>query len=584
MNPRRPEAWDVVTVSSPSLSRTSQEVPAVAHSEWVRLLLGRALASARVVGEIEAPHEVQYLVTGIPAGALSESVHRAAASSAVEADLAAIEDSINYHRRDIGRVAQEGWHTHAERFVAAYALLTAVTVSIDPADWIATDEGLFVVRWGLVGPQFRPLLRFSPQDFDTIRSSLMARLAQPVVARTLSESSRFSLVARQAVLESGFRPTKDLAASQQVVAPTPTPIARGARSGGPKDRLLGLPAPVFTRVVSDRQKVDSFLQRWHVLPAAATLLVVVALLVVWRFRVAHQRELEIVNGSVASAGTKSKDLEAYSKKIVTYVKKGDPWNVVPALQELSKDDPVARDLQTLASLALDADKQKKAEQGWWTNIVNKVLEADIGQTANAMSDVVSEVNKSSRATPELKSKFERWKNAQEPLVKAEWLRKAAEYAHARDEMKWIDAVQHLNPDASPPRNYHQIWTEITQLQDVDHPICGVLELGDGGALRLVVDPRKLAPQEALELVVVANQKWDVVGTTNGNVPKFTNKKKGGYFAGQIVFTQKTLAGPDAPTNPAVPQSPVLPSPPGGGSNQPPTVPTNPPVGGKTNEP
>ena len=239
-----PDAWDVVVVPSPSLSRTSQDIPAVAHSEWIRLLLGRALAPVRIIGNGDAPQEVQYLVTGVQVGEFGDPLHRAEASRAVEAGLAAIEDSINCHRRDIVRVHQEGWQTQPERFVAAYALLTAVTVSTDPADWVATDEGLFIVRWGLEGPKFRPLLRFSAQDLGAIRAALMSRLSQPVAARTVPGGSDVSLVARQAVYESGFRPTKEAVVTKQ---PPPSQKPRrtattSGRAGGP---MSGVPKPVY---------------------------------------------------------------------------------------------------------------------------------------------------------------------------------------------------------------------------------------------------------------------------------------------------------------------------------------------------
>jgi hypothetical protein len=179
-------AWNLIPVSSPTLARTAGGHSPLHHADWVRLFLGRSFARARVVGASGAPTAVEYLVTGTEVSRLDrpDDALLREASDAIATCFNGLQGLLEFHRKRI-RTAHEAFNSGGsvpgvslagyELLLQSYPLLMCVTVSDSPDDWLATDEGLCIVRWGLQGEGHRPLLQWSDSDLASMRRRVFER-------------------------------------------------------------------------------------------------------------------------------------------------------------------------------------------------------------------------------------------------------------------------------------------------------------------------------------------------------------------------------------------------------------------------
>lgn len=153
----------------------SSGAPALAHSEWVRLFLGRAIAPAQLRESAGASGPVEYLVLGEAPDPSWDDSRRGAAAAAASADVESLAAAVEAHCALMEAAAREGVVSHPEAFVSSYAVLRCVTVSADPADWCVTDEGLSIVRWGLDVNGAVPVLAWSPDEIRAMGARAMIR-------------------------------------------------------------------------------------------------------------------------------------------------------------------------------------------------------------------------------------------------------------------------------------------------------------------------------------------------------------------------------------------------------------------------
>lgn len=178
-----PASWSVITVQAPNLARTAAGPSPVEHSDWVRLFLGQSLARARASGTAGPAASVEYLVSGAGIVGMSgrDDASLREASAALGAGFNGVQRLLEFHRKRVRSIAAglqgggPGSVPPLELVLKAYPMLMCVTVSDDPGDWIATDEGLCIVRWGLAGPRHRPLLQWSDADLAAMRRCVFER-------------------------------------------------------------------------------------------------------------------------------------------------------------------------------------------------------------------------------------------------------------------------------------------------------------------------------------------------------------------------------------------------------------------------
>lgn len=149
--------------------------PVIRHSEWVRIFLGRMFAPGAIVHENGVVTAVEYLVQGRERSEPQTSEFRRDASSAVNADFVALLEVLNEHRRRIDAARTGDCRPSPELLLAVYAVLRRVTVSNDPRDWLVTDEGLSIVRWGLDRSGWKPILEWTQSDLESIRQQVRDR-------------------------------------------------------------------------------------------------------------------------------------------------------------------------------------------------------------------------------------------------------------------------------------------------------------------------------------------------------------------------------------------------------------------------
>lgn len=179
-------SWSIVSVPSPDLARTGSGAAPVEHSDWVRLFMGASFARCRMGSGSGAVAE--YLVSGLrlsDAGPLDDSTSAEVAAALGQA-FDGLRDVLAFHRKRIDeaqRRAERGGDVPYELLLTTYPMLMCVTVSDDPDDWVVTDEGLCIVRWGLRSPRMRPLLQWTDAELQAMRASVFLqsrlRLVEP---------------------------------------------------------------------------------------------------------------------------------------------------------------------------------------------------------------------------------------------------------------------------------------------------------------------------------------------------------------------------------------------------------------------
>jgi hypothetical protein len=176
-------SWSIVSVPSPDLARTASGAAPVEHSDWVRLFLGASFARCRMGSGSGAGAE--YLVSGLrlsDAGPLDDATAAEVAAALGQA-FDGLRDVLTFHRNRIDsaqREAERGGDVPYELLLTAYPMLMCVTVSDDPDDWVVTDEGLCIVRWGLLSPRMRPLLQWTDSELQAMRAAVFRQSRLPL--------------------------------------------------------------------------------------------------------------------------------------------------------------------------------------------------------------------------------------------------------------------------------------------------------------------------------------------------------------------------------------------------------------------
>jgi hypothetical protein len=157
------QVWAVVRESSADLAKDAFGVPVVARSEWVRVFLGRSFTFSQVNRDGSG---VEYLVFGSCSQAATASERL---RTWLDADFATLETLVERHR---ALVRSAETRPDSAILVRAYATLRHINVPTDPLDWLVTDEGLAIVRWGLssIG---RPILSWTSKELQEQKEAIL---------------------------------------------------------------------------------------------------------------------------------------------------------------------------------------------------------------------------------------------------------------------------------------------------------------------------------------------------------------------------------------------------------------------------
>ena len=157
------QVWAVVREPAADLAKDAFGVPVVARSEWVRVFLGRSFTFSQVNRDGSG---VEYLVFGSCSQAATASERL---RTWLDADFATLETLVERHRE---LIRSSETRPDSAILVRAYATLRHVNVPTDPLDWLVTDEGLAIVRWGLssIG---RPLLSWTSKELQEQKEAIL---------------------------------------------------------------------------------------------------------------------------------------------------------------------------------------------------------------------------------------------------------------------------------------------------------------------------------------------------------------------------------------------------------------------------
>jgi hypothetical protein len=261
--------WDVVVVAAPKVCTLSTGALVLAHSEWVRLFLGRSVAQARVIEGDGIGSSVEYLVSGrAPEG----DSRPGAADALAETVWGAFEElaaALSAHRELVAGAAERGLSFHPEIFTRMYGVLRHVTVSSEVDDWRVTDEGISIVRWGLQGDGRVPLLCWSDAELRAMRDRVLTAYGLPLTQPHGSggASSRAAATIADTVRALGERPApreqspsarsaasrgSGEAPPRSAPAPSPAPALAPAPREGPVRPRASVPAPARSASTSSR--------------------------------------------------------------------------------------------------------------------------------------------------------------------------------------------------------------------------------------------------------------------------------------------------------------------------------------------
>lgn len=157
------QVWAVVREPAADLAKDAFGVPVVARSEWVRVFLGRSFTFSQVNRDGSG---VEYLVFGSCSQAATASERL---RTWLDADFATLETLVERHRE---LIRSPETRPDSAILVRAYATLRHINVPTDPLDWLVTDEGLAIVRWGLssIG---RPLLSWTSKELQEQKEAIL---------------------------------------------------------------------------------------------------------------------------------------------------------------------------------------------------------------------------------------------------------------------------------------------------------------------------------------------------------------------------------------------------------------------------
>ena len=264
--------WRVERALPCDLAKDSSGVPVIRNCEWVRIFLGRAISFANVIGE---GNGAEYLVLGRTLDEIpDDQVQRL--RSIIELDFAVLGALIAKHREFL---ASHDKSAHAEMFTRAYATLRHVTVPDDVCDWVITDEGLTIVRWGTRG-NGRPLLAWTAVRLEEQKRQLFE--AHPRLGKSMgvNQIPVPQVRGRVEVIQSITVAPVPLA---PVRRPTPSDVATPTGSvlvaGAPRPQIQARPSSVLPQVSRRNGFVEWCQSPYTWITVSAAVIVVVLLFV-----------------------------------------------------------------------------------------------------------------------------------------------------------------------------------------------------------------------------------------------------------------------------------------------------------------
>jgi hypothetical protein len=148
--------------------------PVPAYSEWIRMLVGRALAHAQPSGDGE---RFEYLETGVPLRhfeTLGDPAAYERAARAIDADIEVLCKSLEVHRKILKewKPSPDGWLG----YLGLYGVLARLSLPEKLDHWHVTDEGVSIAQWGLSGAGQRFFFDWTPEELRRNGESLRDRV------------------------------------------------------------------------------------------------------------------------------------------------------------------------------------------------------------------------------------------------------------------------------------------------------------------------------------------------------------------------------------------------------------------------
>lgn len=172
--------WKDVLANSQHETAASQPIPL--YCEWLRLLVGRALALAHFSNSNK---KYKYLILGIDLPNLKddESINLNLIK-VLEADLIVLQTALKSFKQSLsGNSPIES----PEIFLRSFSILTMLRLPQESKDWVLTDEGLTIINWGLTSG--RLFFDWNESQFEQIKKDLLQRIRTPRSGNVTSTGS-----------------------------------------------------------------------------------------------------------------------------------------------------------------------------------------------------------------------------------------------------------------------------------------------------------------------------------------------------------------------------------------------------------
>jgi len=154
---------------------TGTGVTPLQFTDWVRLLVGKCLSLSQVSPGTSGRPEIKYLALGVPVTEMRDRNDQDGlkmAAMAIKADFKQLRGSISEFKRMLDQPAIES----PESFLRSFHLLIGLRLPTEPSRWIATDEGLNIIHWGLNEIPNRPLLQWTDDQLRGIEETKLAEI------------------------------------------------------------------------------------------------------------------------------------------------------------------------------------------------------------------------------------------------------------------------------------------------------------------------------------------------------------------------------------------------------------------------
>lgn len=172
--------WKDVLANSQHETAASQPIPL--YCEWLRLLVGRALALAHFSNSNK---KYKYLILGIDLLDLKddESINLNLIK-VLEADLMVLQTALKSFKQSL---SSNSPIESPEIFLRSFSILTMLRLPQESKDWVLTDEGLTIINWGLTSG--RLFFDWNESQFEQIKKDLLQRIRTPRSGNVTSTGS-----------------------------------------------------------------------------------------------------------------------------------------------------------------------------------------------------------------------------------------------------------------------------------------------------------------------------------------------------------------------------------------------------------